>query len=155
MTFEDRQQSEHEVGGDPEPARRRLRKTRTAKFQALGVRALAPSLVDADEGALHHTVEHEGPAGAVPDPHRHEGDEDRDADADREQPPAIESPLRGQPVEGQRKRLKNVGDDKTLQRHVPAAPVVDDAGGPERRVKIERQFHAQHPAEADGHVGIG
>ena len=43
---------------------------------------------------------------------------------------------------------------KARQRHVPAAPKVDDAGSLVRRGKVKRQAHAHHARQPDGHIGV-
>src|ERR1700722_1463756 len=40
------------------------------------------------------------------------------------------------------------------QRHVPAAPEIDDAYRLVRRIEIQRQEYAEHQRDSDRHVGI-
>ena len=63
----------------------------------------------------------------------------------------------GMPAPGDshiRERHEHVVAQKARQRHVPALPEVQDAGGAERRIEIVRQLDAEQQRHADRDIGI-
>lgn len=151
----DHRDERQDVEGDhPRGARLRQGAAQLAKRLLAPLAPLVPGLVGADIDGVHQAEEHEGPSRAMPDADRHEGHERRHADAGRERRPALQAPLGGPTVQGDRQGLEDIGDDEALQGHVPATPVIGDVGGPKRRMEVERQLDPQHPGQADGHVGV-
>src|SRR3989442_14821612 len=51
-------------------------------------------------------------------------------------------------------RSVKVIPQKRAERNVPAPPEVRDAVRAIRRVEVFHELKAEHPAEADGHVGV-
>ena len=114
-------------------ARREARRNRRAE--------IVPGVIDAEIGAVQRAPDDEGPGGAVPEPAEQHGDHQIDV---AQHPAAAVAAERDVEIVAQELR----------QRHVPAPPEIDDAGGLVGRVEIERQEDAEHQRYADRHVGI-
>ena len=102
---------------------------------------IIPGVVDAEIDAVQRAPHDERPGRAVPEPAEHHGDHQVDIAQDAAVAVAAE-------------RDVEIVAQELRQRHVPAPPEIDDAGGLVGRIEIERQEDAEHQRNADRHVGI-
>ena len=102
---------------------------------------IVPGVVDAKIEAVQHAPDDERPARAVPQP----AEQHRDHQVDVAQRRAVAIAA---------ERDIEIVAQEPRQRHVPAPPEIDDAGGLVGRIEIERQEDAEHQRHADRHVGI-
>ena len=126
------------------PAAKR-RRTRIACQQALQARRLcdhvAPCMIDLQIGAVQAAPDYEGPRRAVPQAAEEHGDHQVDLPPHRAMAAAAQGDV-------------EVVAQKARQRHVPAAPEVDDGRGLVRRIEVQRQTDAEQQGKADRHIRV-